>query len=187
MAERFGKKAVAAAGLLLLTVTAGTARAGCSGAVTPLHALGALQRPQRVEVRGVVTAVYPALQGFFLEAPRIDWDADDSTPEAVFVYRGRHTLSATPGARVALSARYQHFHGVPELARVRRLVHCGDTGLPTAVTLRFPLAPGVWRAYLGMRVQIQQALTVGDLDDFVHYGEVRVSAGGRHYAPTALT
>lgn len=187
MAERPVTKAVAAAGLLLLAGMAGTARAGCGGEVTPLHELAALQGPRRVEVRGVVTAVYPGMKGFFLEAPRSGWDTDATTSEAVFVYRGRHAQVVAPGDRVVFSARYQRFHGVPELARVSRFSRCGHAGLPPADELQLPLSPGAWTAHLGMRVHIGQSLTVGDLGDFVQYGEVRVSAGGRHYAPTALT
>lgn len=172
---------------LLLAVAAAPARAGCSGEVTPIHALGPPQVHERVEVRGVVTAVFPGMKGFFVETPRAGWDSDPATPEAVFVYAGRHALPAGPGWLIAFNARYQLFHGVPELSRVHALTRCARHDLPAPATLRFPLAAGAWRAHLGMRVVMAQAMTVGDLGDFVRYGEVRVSAGGRHYAPTALT
>lgn len=174
-------------GLMLAFATA-TARAGCNGEITPLHVLaGSSRAHERVEVRGVVTSVFPGMRGFFLETPRVGWDADPSTPEAVFVYGGRHALPVERGWLIAFDARYHLFHGVPELSHVRTLTHCGHHDLPVAVDLQLPLVPGAWKAHLGMRVRMAQALTVGDLDDFVRYGEVRVSAGGRHYAPTALT
>lgn len=173
--------------VLFAAVAAAPAHAGCSGQVTPLHALHAVRGRKRVAVRGVVTAVFPGLDGFFLEAPRADWDGDTATSEAVFVYGGRDAPALAPGTRVAFHARYQYFHGVPELAHVRGLHRCGRQAAPAAVTLRLPLAKNAWRAHLGMRVRIGQPLTVGDLDDFVRYGEVRASAGGRDYAPTALT
>ncbi|MGH8127121.1 MAG: ExeM/NucH family extracellular endonuclease [Gammaproteobacteria bacterium] len=166
---------------------AGTARAGCNGEATPLHALSALSGHERVDVRGVVIAVFPGLKGFFLEAAHADWDTNPKTSEAVFVYRGRHPLHLDVGTRIAFNARYQLFHGVPELSRVRALSRCGQAQLPPTVDLSLPLAAGTWTARRGMRVRISQALTVGDLGDFVRYGEVRVSADGRHFAPTAQT
>lgn len=171
----------------MLVGVAGTARAGCSGEVTPLHGLSALPDHERVDVRGMVTAVFPGLQGFFLEAAHSDWDADSKTSEGVFVYRGRHSLHLDAGARIAFNARYELFHGVPELSRVRALNRCGHGALPPAISMSWPLPADAWTSRLGMRVRVTQALTVGDLGDFVRYGEVRVSIGGRHFAPTALT
>ncbi len=163
------------------------AYADCTGPVTPLHALSTLPGYERVAVRGVITAVFPGLKGFFVEAPRVDWDANPVTSEAVFVYRGRHPLHFVAGTRIAFSAGYRRFHGVPELSHVRGLHRCGHAALPPFIRVQLPLAPGAWAALRGMRVRITQALTVGDLGDFVRYGEVQVSAGGRHYAATALT
>lgn len=179
--------ALAISALLLLAGAAETARAGCNGEVTSLHALNALPGNERVNVRGVVTAVFPGLKGFFVEAAHVAWDMDPMTSEAMFVYRGRHSLHLATGTRIAFNARYRIFHGVPELSRIRGLSRCGHGSLPPVVPVSLPLAAGAWAARLGMRVRVLQTLTVGDLGDFVRYGEVRVSAGGRHYAPTALT
>ncbi len=141
-----------------------------------------------VEVAGVVTAVFPDMHGFFIEAPSARWDKSDATPEAAFVYGGRHSLAGlAPGQRLAFAARYQEFHGVPELAYPHGFEHCGRRSLPPAIAVTLPQSGRRWKTLLGMRIRIDQTLTVDDLDDFVRYGEVRMHAGGRHYAPTALT
>lgn len=163
------------------------ARAGCAGRHTPLHALGTSGNGATVVVRGVVTAVFAGLDGFFLEAPRAAWDGDPDSPEGIFVYAGRHGIPVRTGMRVRFAARYQRFHGYPELARPHGLVHCGRMPLPPAVTLAPPFSARAWRAVRGMRVRVPAPLAVDGLHDLTRYGEVRLHAGGRHFAPTELT
>lgn len=182
---------LAAAGIVILSVAMGPARfawADCGAHAMPLHALATARRGHSIKVSGVVTGVFPRMRGFFIEAPRAQWDDSADTSEAVFVYGGR-TLpgSVAPGQRLAFTARYQSYHGLPELAYPRGVERCGRHALPPAITVSLPQDTQQWQALLGMRIRIGQALTVDDLDDFVRYGEVRLHAGGRHYAPTALT
>ncbi len=174
--------------LLVVLGPAGVARAQCDTSVIPLHAL-ASERPGRtVRVAGVVTAVFPRLHGFFIEAPRARWDRDPATSEAMFVYGGRRSMAGVaPGQRLALSARFQRFHGLPELAYPRRIEHCGRHALPPALTVSLPQSARRWKSLLAMRIQVGQPLTVDGLADWIRYGEVRLHAGGRHYAPMALT
>lgn len=177
-----------AAILLLAFVPAGFARAECGAHAMPLHALATVKAGRMVKVAGVVTAVFPRMHGLFIEARRAHWDRDPVTSEAMFVYGGRHSLAGfAPGQRLVFRARYQHFHGRPELAYPQDVEHCGHHALPPALIVSLPQSARQWRAELGMRIRFRQALTVDDLDDFVRYGEVRLYADGRHYAPAALT
>lgn len=155
--------------------------------IHPIHALaGAV--PREARVRGVITAVFPGLGGYFLEAPRASWDDDGSTSEGLFVYTGRRLPTLAAGEKIILAGHFQRFHGMPELVHARILKHCGRAVLPPPVALRLPLArPGGWRGILGMRVSFSQALFVSGLDDFLRYGEVLLAAGARLYAPTART
>jgi len=172
---------------LAFLAAAAPAHAGCSGAAVPIHALAA-SGPRAVRVRGVVTAIVPGLGGFFIEAPRAQWDADETTPEGVFVYTGRHGRKVERGEAVVLSGRYRRFHGMPELDRTGTPAACGRAPVPPAVAVhRPPSRPDGWAALLGMRVRLAGPVTVNDLHDFGRYGEVRVGTGGRRYAPTALT
>lgn len=159
----------------------------CAAATTPIHALAG-SSAAAVRVRGVVTAVFPGLRGFFLESPRAAWDARAATPEGIFVYAGRHALTLASGEIVEVDGRYQLFHGTPEVSRLRAVRLCGRALLPPAVAVR--LSPGrrqPWSALVGMRVRFTQALTIDDLFDLGRYGEVRAAAAGRRYAPTAVT
>ena len=180
-----------AAGVAILSMglgTAGFARAGCGAHAMPLHALATAKPGHTARVEGVVTAVFPRMSGFFIEAPRAQWDGNSATSEAMFVYAGRRFRGGfVTGQRLAFSARYQDFHGMPELAYPHGVDHCGRHALPPAVTASLPLSARQWKARMGMRVRLGQPLTIDDLDGFVRYGEVRLHAGGRHYAPTALT
>ncbi|HYW77491.1 MAG TPA: ExeM/NucH family extracellular endonuclease [Gammaproteobacteria bacterium] len=177
--------------MLMLLAVLGPARFAsgeCGTQAMPLHALATARPGRTVRVAGVVTAVFPGMHGFFLEAPHARWDSDPGTSEAMFVYGGRHVPKGMiPGQRLAFSARFQHFHGLPELAYPRRIEHCGRHALPPAITVSLPHSARQWKSVLGMRIQLAQALTVDDLADWLRYGAVRVHAGGRHYAPTALT
>ncbi len=153
----------------------------------PIHAL-ANAAPGAVRVRGVVTAVFPGLGGYFIEAPRASWDGDASTPEGLFVYTGRHSSELAVSSRIVLAGRFQFFHGMPELVHSRLLKRCGRAALPPPLTLRLPFGRAdAWRGFLGMRVRFSQPLFVSGLDDFLPYGEVLLAADGRLYAPTALT
>lgn len=175
--------------LVLLSFAVGApafgAQVACAGAgVHPIHALAGAGT---VRVRGVVTALFPGLGGYFIEAPRAAWDGDASTPEGVFVYTGRHAPEPAAGTKLLLAGRFQVFHGMPELVHVRLIARCGRSGLPPPVVLRLPLSRrGGWRGLLGMRVRFAQTLFVIGLDDFLRYGEVLLAAGARLYAPTAL-
>lgn len=92
-----------------------------------------------------------------------------------------------PGQRLAFSARFQHFHGLPELAYPRRIEHCGRHALPPAIPVSLPQSARRWKSMLGMRIQLGQRLTVDELADWIRYREVRAHVGGRHFAPMALT
>ncbi|MGH8225639.1 MAG: ExeM/NucH family extracellular endonuclease [Gammaproteobacteria bacterium] len=164
------------------------ARADCTvSGIRPIHAL-AEAAPGTVRVRGVVTAVFAGLGGYFIEAPRASWDDDESTSEGLFVYDGRHLPKLAGGTRIILAGHFQFFHGMPELVHTRILKRCGRAALPPPVVLRLPLVRrGDWRGLLGMRLRFEQALYVSGLDDFVRYGEVLLAAGSRLYAPTART
>jgi len=173
--------------LLAVLGPAGFARAECGTLAVPLHALASAKPGRTVRVAGVVTAVFPRLHGFFMEAPQAEWDSDPATSEAIFVYGGRHSAGEiAPRQRLVLSARFQQFHGLPELAYPRRIEHCGHHALPPPISVLLPMSARRWMSMLGMRIQLGQPLTVDVLADWIRYGEVRLHAGGRHYAPTAL-
>ena len=183
------RSAYAGAAILLMGLaTAGFAKAGCGAHAIPLHALATARHARTVRVVGVVTAVFPRMSGFFIEAPQAQWDDNPATSEAMFVYAGRGSPGGfVTGQRLAFGARYQDFHGVPELAYPHGVEYCGHHALPPAITVSLPQSARRWKSMFGMRIQFDQPLTADDLDSLVRYGEVRLHAGGRHYAPAALT
>ncbi|MGH8427462.1 MAG: ExeM/NucH family extracellular endonuclease [Gammaproteobacteria bacterium] len=159
---------------------------GLSG-LRSLHSLGD-EASSTVRVQGIVTAVFPGLHGFFLEAPRSDWDGDPATSEAIFIYTSHHPFGFKAGDEVALAGTYSLFHGMPEIEHSRLLARCGVAPLPPAVAVRLPLTrPGGWPALLGMRVGFTQPLVVSNLEYFWRYGEAVITANARPLAPTQIS
>ncbi|MGH8273133.1 MAG: ExeM/NucH family extracellular endonuclease [Gammaproteobacteria bacterium] len=151
--------------------------------LTPIHAL-ADAGSGSARLRGVVTAVFPGLSGYFIEAPRSDWDKSTTTTEGLFVYTGHEFPRLEAGDEIVLAGHYRLFHDMPELEHVRILSRCGRRVRPPAVTLE---RIGTWSALLGMRVRFTHRLTVAGLADAGRYGELRLYVGGHPFAPTALT
>lgn len=176
------------AGLMIaMALEASMAHADCvlSGMI-PIHSLGDAGA-NRVRVRGVVTARFPGLHGYFLETSRKHWDGDPATSEGIFVYIGSRKTSVTPGTALVIGSHPTIFHGMPELTHAKVLKRCGRQSLPPAVTIARPHPARRWDDLLGMRLRFAQPLVVAGLSDFGRYGEVRVTTGTRPFAPTALS
>jgi predicted extracellular nuclease len=169
------------------SLMAPAAHASCAvPGMTAIHSLFTTGA-HRVRVRGIVTARFPGLHGYFLESPRKRWDDDPQTSEGIFVYIGHHKSAVSRGDRVVLAGHPKNFHGMPEITHAKVLKHCASAALPPAVTL-LPALYAVGRErFLGMRVSFTRPVVVTGLADLGRYGEVRVAAGSRPRAPTALT
>lgn len=126
-----------------------------------------------VTTTGVVTAVKS--NGFFIEAPDVDADADPNTSEGIFVFTGSSLPSAAVvGNLLQVTAKVQNFvpnsdpysPAVTELSgTVSAAVLSTGNPLPTPITLtsaNYDPAGGVDQLvkYEGMRVRIDDTLDV---------------------------
>lgn len=158
-------------------------RYACPAPSAPLRATYQVQGPgsrsplegQTVAVRGVVTAVFPGLQGFYLQDP--EGDGDPATSDGLFVYTGG-TPSVVPGQYVQVVGPVSEYAasgdtlGTLTQVRASSLTVCGEMPLPGAISLSLPAAH--LEAYEGMRVRVA-GLTVTEVYNLGRYGEVTLA------------
>ena len=164
--------------LLALPATAGLA-ASCPPADTvALQALrdGAYRDGATVTVEGVVTGRFMdrgQLGGFYLQQA-------GSPPSALFVYApDLAPASVRPGRQVQVTGRFGHHHGRPQLARPTALHDCGAVGLPAPWPLRLPEEASRKAELAGVKVHLDQPLTVSGNYELARFGTLTLSAGGR--------
>jgi predicted extracellular nuclease len=123
---------------------------------------------------GVVTGVFPALEGFFIQS--VQSDDDPATSEGLFIYSGEREITASPGDLVEI-------HGyIREIGQQTQIeisspedVHLLRQGLPMPefVELDPPLddleAQGYYEAVEGMLVQVSE--TAIAISPTSRYGE----------------
>lgn len=136
-----------------------------SGTVSPFSG-------QVVTTTGVITAVFAGsgtMQGFYLEDPSCD--ADANTSNGIFVYDPFPT-GIIIGDRVNVTGSVQEFQNLTELYAVSNITLIGSgTVLPTEITL--PVASlTTWERYEGMLLRFPQELVVTSNEDWVRYGEL---------------
>ena len=171
----------------------------CPAAPTPLFDITAVQGPgplsphvdELVTVRGVVTGDFQAdteLKGFFIQQPVAD--ADPATSEGLFIF-APSSAAVSVGDYVQVSGTVAEFQSgtataarLTELGTVTAISVCGAGPAITPRVLTLPVASAAeLEAVEGMLVEIQQPLTVTEVEKLGRYGELRLSAGGRLYEP----
>lgn len=161
---------------------AGTLRIGAvqgSGARSPLEG-------QRVEVQGVVTGNFVSgLDGFFLQDPAGEADADVATSDGIFVHWPR---GSTPKVRrgdqvrVAGSVAERGDEAVSQTTiEATEIVPLGR-GAVAVTSIAAP--PADWEHLEGMWLRITAPLTVSGNDALLRYGEIHASFGARQIQPT---
>jgi uncharacterized protein len=141
---------------------------------------------QTVTTEGVVTAVFPGLNGFYLQD-----EAGDNNPltsDGIFVYLGTGvTPTVSKGQKVRLNASVTEFNTITELINVSGLqvLSSNNVILPTDITLP-EVTEGDLEAYEGMLVRITTPLTASQNYFQGRYGQVTLSAEGRMIKPTNI-
>ncbi|PKO14967.1 MAG: hypothetical protein CVU39_12900 [Chloroflexi bacterium HGW-Chloroflexi-10] len=141
-----------------------------------------------VTVSGIVTADFQAstsgFNGYYLQEPDSDADADPATSEGVFVYNTSNAVSV--GDKVRFTSTVTEFNGLTELTTVSAfsLISSGNP-LPTAATVTLPLTTATdFEKYEGMLVAFPQDLVISEYFNFDRYGEI-VLTTSRYLTPTA--
>ncbi|MEM9247678.1 MAG: ExeM/NucH family extracellular endonuclease [Pseudomonadota bacterium] len=130
------------------------------------------------------------LGGFYLQEEDADADADDTTSEGIFVFEGgdETLLDVNVGDRVTVTGTATEFFGETQISVSSVVIEESEVALPTAAEITFPVASTLvnadgqliadLEAYEGMRVEVPQTLTVGDLFSYGQFGEIGLNAGG---------
>lgn len=139
---------------------------------------------QVVTTQGVVTADFQAaneLGGFFIQDPV--GDNDPQTSEGIFVNNTSFAVNA--GDMVIVSGTVQEYFNKTRLNTVTSvsIQSSGGTVTPVGVTLPFATMTDAER-WEGMRVVLNQTLTVTEVYTLARYGEVALSVNGRLMNPT---
>lgn len=137
-----------------------------------------------VYIRGIITRVEPG-KGFYLE--EMDSDASPASSNAIFVDDPDLSLAASPGQMMVISGRVSELgKAVDTLTALsgissHQLCEAGADLPQTQVEL--PLAAEQREAIEGMRISLDQNLTVVDVYD-LYRGEITLSAKGVLRVPT---
>lgn len=149
-----------------------------AGYVTPLNS-------QDVIVEGVVSAVFPALNGFYLQEEASDYDTDDATSEGVFIYTGTSDMAVTEGRVVRLLGSAGEYNDVTQVSLDSEVLDCG-AGSVTPVELSLPVEQySEFESLEGMLVESGETWTISGNYNYFSYNELIVS-NGRLYNPTQL-
>ncbi len=143
-----------------------------------------------VEVEAVVAGDFQgkaALNGFFIQEERKDFDDDPNTSEGLFVFDPRSIQSVAMGDRLRIKGVVAEHQGLTQLTSLQSIEVCSSAHEIEAQSLSFPLASDTaLEALEGMAVSFSEALTVTDNYNLSRYGEVLLSAGGRLLKSTEL-
>ncbi|HRQ41277.1 MAG TPA: ExeM/NucH family extracellular endonuclease [Chloroflexota bacterium] len=166
----------------------------CGQPATLIHAIqgSGLDSPlagQIHTIEGVVVGDFQAettIRGFYVQEEDGEVDSDPATSEGLFVYDNFPALwrNVDVGQRVRATGTVTEFAGLTELSAVRRVEVCGDTAVPTPLTLTLPFSTTTFleRAE-GMLVTLPQTLTANENYFLGRFGEL-VLSNGRLTIPT---
>jgi hypothetical protein len=139
-----------------------------------------------VSIEGVVVGDYQqtgGFGGFYVQEEDTDADADPATSEGLFVF---NSTAVDLGDHVRVKGTVTEFNNLTELGSVSGVLVCstGNT-MPSAAHLTLPVASlSDWEAVEGMRVSLDQTLTVTEVFNLGRFGEVSLSGTGRLPNPT---
>lgn len=166
----------------------------CGQPATRIHAiqgssLDSLLAGQVHTIEGVVVGDFQAettIRGFYVQEEDEDVDGDPTTSEGLFVYDNFPALwvNVNVGQRVRATGTVAEYSGLTELREVYRVEVCGDTAVPTPLTLTLPFPSTTFlEPAEGMLVTLPQSLTVSENYVLGRYGEL-VLSNGRLSIPT---
>ncbi len=147
---------------------------------------------QLVKTTGVVTAIFPGLNGFYLQDSV--GDGDPQTSDGVFVYLPAGSRLASTrlkaGERIDVSGQVEEFRGQTQIGHLSALSIAGELS-PTAggdalepQEVEFPLPVAGRERFEGMLVRIKTPLFVSDSHDLERFGSLGLASGGREFNPT---
>ncbi len=139
---------------------------------------------QVVSIQAVVTADFQDgllgsmgdLDGFFVQEEAIDYDADVTTSEGIFIYEGSSALvDVAIGNLVTIEGTVSEFNGKTQITATNVFVDQLEVVIPDATTIEFGegLVPDL-EAVEGMLVNLP-SVVVTEMFNLDRFGEIRVS------------
>ncbi|MEQ1600482.1 MAG: ExeM/NucH family extracellular endonuclease [Methylophilaceae bacterium] len=136
-----------------------------------------------VTTEGIVTAVFPGLNGFYLQDE--NGDANPLTSDGVFVYGT--TTGVNVGDKIRLQGTVAEFNTVTELTLPTNIAVLSSSNPLAALDISLPEAvEGDLERFEGMLVRIVSPLTVSQNYFQGRYGQVTLSADGRLIKPSNI-
>ncbi|MBF2058164.1 MAG: ExeM/NucH family extracellular endonuclease [Cyanobacterium sp. T60_A2020_053] len=155
---------------------------------------GSALEGQSVKIQGVVTAVYPQLNAFFMQEEDSDQDGDSSTSEGIFVFVGS-APTVTEGNIVTVTGAVDEFFGMTQIDNDNGdfSITVDDSGnnlnliTPTQITL--PATGDIdefYEQYEGMKVQFTNKLVVSEYFELARFGQIVLTEGARSFQYTHI-
>ncbi|MEA5618814.1 ExeM/NucH family extracellular endonuclease [Cronbergia sp. UHCC 0137] len=144
---------------------------------------------QTVTIQGVVVAVHPQLNGFFVQEENADIDADPTTSEGIFIFQGS-TPTVTEGNIVTITGAVDEFFGMTQIDNDNgnfsiTVNDAGNNlGLVSPATIDLPVTGDLndfYEQYEGMLVEFADKLYVSEYFELARYGQIVLTADGRPY------
>lgn len=137
-----------------------------------------------VTTEGVVTAVFPGLNGFYIQDET--GDANPQTSDGVFVFVGSAPTVAE-GQKIRLTGNVTEFNTVTQLVSPSNIQVLASNQAVLPLDISLPEATeGDLEAYEGMLVRIVSPMTVAQNYFQGRYGQVTLAANGRLTKPTNI-
>ncbi|MEM8508392.1 MAG: ExeM/NucH family extracellular endonuclease [Bacteroidota bacterium] len=148
---------------------------------------------QSVTIQGIVTGVYPGLDGFFMQEEDADIDDDSSTSEGIFIFVGNDP-TVSVGNLVTVTGAVDEFFGMTQIDNDNGdfavvIDDAGDSSnLVTATPIDLPVPAGdfddFYEQYEGMLLNFTDNLFVSEYFQLARFGQVTLTEGGRPFQYT---
>ena len=149
-------------------------------------------------VRAIVTADFQnsnQLSGFFIQEEDVDADADPLTSEGIFVYCNTCPVAVNVGDLVEVTGNASDYFDMSQITASTAgsiIVVSSGNPLPSATTINVGsglVSPAgdknaFYEPFEGMRVTINDTLTVSEYYQLFQYGQIVLFEGGRPYQYT---
>jgi hypothetical protein len=143
---------------------------------------------QAVALEAIVVGDYQQgnqLRGFFVQEEEADQDGDPATSEGLFVFHSSTEVNV--GDRIVVNGTVDEYFSLTQLNNVDGVTVCASNqALPMPALVSLPLPDDeAFEAVEGMRVSVNQTVTVNEVYQLGRYGEFTVS-NGRRFIPTEV-
>ncbi len=148
---------------------------------------------QSVTIQGIVTGVYPDLDGFFMQEEDTDNDPDPTTSEGIFIFVGSDPTVGV-GNLVSVTGAVDEFFGMTQIDNDNGdfavvIENSGNNlNLVSATAIDLPVPAGdfddFYEQYEGMVVNFTDDLFVSEYFQLARFGQVILTEGGRPFQYT---